>query len=174
MKLATIKAGGMTRFGAIVDGGFIDLSTRLKGRCDDLAGLLAANLVCEAAKLCAGEKPDFTLDQISFLHLNPRLDARIFALGVAYKDHQVETGRSGTEFPSMFSKHPQSLVGHGQPMLKPRVSDMYDFEGELVIRSSGRGRKNGHNSKTQGAGNVIANPKSGHRTRREREGSRPN
>lgn len=40
----------------------------------------------------------------------------------------------------MFSKHPQSLVGHGQPIVRLRVSPKFDFEGEvaLVIGRGGR------------------------------------
>ncbi|MEO7403316.1 MAG: fumarylacetoacetate hydrolase family protein, partial [Burkholderiales bacterium] len=64
---------------------------------------------------------------------NARSDARIFALGVAYKDHQLETGRSDSELPSMFIKMPNSLVGHGQPLVRPKASAVYDFEGEIVI-----------------------------------------
>jgi hypothetical protein len=36
MKLATVKAGGQLRFGAIVDCGFIDLQTKFADRCVDL------------------------------------------------------------------------------------------------------------------------------------------
>lgn len=140
MRLATVKLNGVQTFGAIVEGGFVDLGARMKGRCEDLAGLLAAGLVGEAAALCKGASADAALERLTFLPLNPRADARMFALGVAYKDHQVETGRSPSEFPSMFSKHPQSLVGHGQPMVKPRISAMYDFEGEMVIVIGKAGR----------------------------------
>lgn len=133
MRLATVKAGGATKFGAVVEGGFIDLSARMRGRCEDIAGLLAGNLIEEALAVVSGAKPDWALDEITFLPPNPKRDARMFALGVAYKDHQLETGRSDAEFPSLFSKHPQALVGHGQPLVRPRISDKFDYEGEIVV-----------------------------------------
>ena len=133
MRLATVMAGGATRFGVVAEGGFIDLSARMRGRCADIAGLLAGNLLAEAAALAASAKPDLALDELTFLPPNPRRDARMFALGVAYRDHQLETGRSDAEFPSLFSKHPQALVGHGQPLVRPRISDKFDYEGEIVV-----------------------------------------
>lgn len=133
MRLATVKADGATRFGAVAGGGFIDLSARMRGRCEDVAGLFAANLVAEAAALASSVKPDLALDGLTFLPPNSRRDARMFALGVSYKDHQLETGSSDAEFPSLFSKHPQALVGHGQPLVRPRISDKFDYEGEIVV-----------------------------------------
>jgi len=133
MRLATVRADGKTCFGAVVEGGFIDLGPAFEGRCTDLAGLLAIGGVEEARRICAGAKPDLALDALTWLPPNPRPDARMFALGVAYKDHQLETGRADAEFPSLFSKHPQSLVGHLQPLMRPRISDKFDFEGEIVI-----------------------------------------
>ena len=140
MKLATVRAAGGTRFGAVVKDGFVDLSAKFKGRAADLAGLLAGNLVGEAARHCAEAKPDYQLSEVSFLPPNPRLDMRLFALGWAYKDHQLETGKEPPQHPNMFSKHPQSLVGHGQPLIRPQISDKLDYEGEIVIVIGKAGR----------------------------------
>ena len=74
------------------EGGFIDLSARFEGSCADIPGLLAQDLLAEAERYCATANADFTLDEFTFTVI-PRLDARLFALGWAYKDHQVETGR---------------------------------------------------------------------------------
>lgn len=133
MKLASYKVNGMDRFGVVLDDGLCDLNERFAGRASDLAGLLKADLIDAASLIAGSATPDHRLDAVEYVPLNPRLDARIFALGVAYKDHQVETGRADATMPSMFSKHPQSLVGHNQPMLKPNVSNMYDYEGEIVV-----------------------------------------
>jgi 2-keto-4-pentenoate hydratase/2-oxohepta-3-ene-1,7-dioic acid hydratase in catechol pathway len=140
MRLASVVAGGTSRFGAMVDGGLVDLGARLGGRCIDLVGLLEHDLVSEAAQLVAGAKPDFALDQVSYLPPNQRHGARMFALGVAYKDHQLETGRADASLPSMFIKLPGALVGHGHPIVRPRASTMYDFEGEIVIVMGKAGR----------------------------------
>lgn len=133
MRLASVVARGESRFGAMVDGGLFDLGRRLGARCVDLIGLLEHDLVGDAARICAGARPDYRMDELRFLPPNQRHGARMFALGVAYKDHQLETGRADATLPSMFIKLPQALVGHGQPIVRPRASSQYDFEGEIVV-----------------------------------------
>ncbi|SFN99221.1 2-keto-4-pentenoate hydratase/2-oxohepta-3-ene-1,7-dioic acid hydratase (catechol pathway) [Variovorax sp. PDC80] len=140
MKLATVKAGQQSRFGAIVDGGFVDLQARFKGKCADLRDLLAQGLTDEAAHLCQAAPVDFSLAEIEFLPVNPRLDARVFALGWSYRSHQLETGKDEPEFPVLFSKHPQAIVGHGQPLIYPAPSEKYDYEGEIAIVIGKAGR----------------------------------
>ena len=140
MKLATINDRGVARFGAIVDDGFIDLKARLGGRCNDLKELLAQDLLGQAAQMCRGAKADLALSQLEFLPVNPRLDMRVFALGWSYKSHMTETGKEAPEFPVLFSKHPQSIVGHEQTLCYPAGSQKYDYEGEIAIMIGKAGR----------------------------------
>ena len=140
MKLATVRTALGERFGAVVDGGFIDLSARFGPRCADVATLLRDGLLDEARAFCVGAQPDCGLDQLEFLPAVNDPGARMFALGVAYKDHQQETGRADQACPSLFMKDGRALVGHGQALVKPRVSDQYDFEGEIAMVIGRRGR----------------------------------
>jgi len=52
----------------------------------------------------------------------------------------AEVGRTLPPHPSIFVKLPEALAAHGEPLLRPRVSDNFDFEGELalVIGKAGR------------------------------------
>ena len=59
--------------------------------------------------------------------------SKVLALGWAYKSHQDETGHKADPYPFFFLKHAQSFVGHGQSILRPSVSESYDFEGEFVV-----------------------------------------
>lgn len=59
--------------------------------------------------------------------------ARVFCIGLNYKDHVAETGREMPPQPSLFLRTHESLVAHGQPMLRPRASSHFDFEGELAV-----------------------------------------
>ena len=139
MKLASVQVDGKPTFGAVTDRGFVDLGKAFGGRCADLRQLIASGLVGEAQRLLAGA-PAIPLDKIEFERVIPNLDARTFALGWSYKEHQDETGKDAPKHPFLFSKHPQALVGHKQPLMKPRISERYDFEGEvaLVIGKAGR------------------------------------
>ena len=140
MKLASVVIGGKPTYGAIVGDGFIDLTQQFLGRATGVAGVLAGNHLAEAAAYCARTKPDHNLSEVRFLGPIPNLETRVFALGWAYKAHMVETGKAEMEAPFIFSKHPQSLVGHGENLVKPKATEKYDFEGEIAIVIGKAGR----------------------------------
>ncbi len=60
--------------------------------------------------------------------------------GLNYAEHAKEGGREPPEHPSLFVRYAQSLVGHDEPLVKPWISDKFDYEGELaaVIGKPGR------------------------------------
>jgi 2-keto-4-pentenoate hydratase/2-oxohepta-3-ene-1,7-dioic acid hydratase in catechol pathway len=140
MKLASVRFHGKPTFGIVREDGFVDLGARLQGRCADLVGLFESPMPAEVLQWATEGAVDARLDQLEWLPVNPRQDMRMFALGWAYKAHQLEAGKEDLTHPNMFSKHPQSLVGHEQPIVRPRVSPKFDFEGEvaLVIGRGGR------------------------------------
>ena len=148
MKLCTIAVAGGETFGAVVGDVFHDLGGHFAGRCSDIAGLLAGDHLEEARRYleevsnertAAGAR-ETPVSEVAFLPVISRSDARIFALGWSYKAHQEETGKDATPFPTLFNKLPQSLVGHGQALIKPRASEMYDYEGEIAIVIGREGR----------------------------------
>lgn len=57
---------------------------------------------------------------------------RILCVGLNYREHAAESGVAPPAHPTIFSRFSTSLIGHGQPMLRPRISTELDFEGELV------------------------------------------
>ena len=87
----------------------------------------------------AGAAPDLELDSATLLPVIPDPD-KIICIGLNYRDHVAETGRTVTEKPALFSRFAGSQVGHMQAMVKPRCSDELDYEGELavVIGTAGR------------------------------------
>jgi 2-keto-4-pentenoate hydratase/2-oxohepta-3-ene-1,7-dioic acid hydratase in catechol pathway len=67
---------------------------------------------------------------------------KIICVGVNYANRNEEY-RDGTErpkYPSLFMRTPGSFVGHNVPLVRPRESGQFDYEGEivLVIGKSGR------------------------------------
>jgi 2-keto-4-pentenoate hydratase/2-oxohepta-3-ene-1,7-dioic acid hydratase in catechol pathway len=132
MKLASVELRGKKTFGAIVEGGFVDLGARLGASCPDLIALFETDGLARAQEM-AHNAADAPLEELVYRPVNPRRDMRMFALGWAYKAHQLEAGKEELTHPNMFSKHPQSLVGHGQAIIRPRLSDRFDFEGEVAI-----------------------------------------
>ncbi|HKJ56461.1 MAG TPA: fumarylacetoacetate hydrolase family protein [Nitriliruptoraceae bacterium] len=58
---------------------------------------------------------------------------KILCLGLNYADHASEAGFEPPEYPIVFSKFRNSLVGPRDPIVLPRTSTQVDFEGELAV-----------------------------------------
>mgnify|MGYP003571067306 FL=1 len=72
------------------------------------------------------------LAEIVFEPTVPDAD-KIICVGMNYRPHVAAAGRSVPEKPSLFVRFPSSVVGHGQSIVRPSVSNQYDFEGELAV-----------------------------------------
>ncbi len=59
--------------------------------------------------------------------------SKIFCVGVNFASHVKETGREMPAKPMIFLRFAESQVGANQPMLCPKVSDQFDYEGELAV-----------------------------------------
>lgn len=139
MKLASYVANGVASFGIVRDDGVVTLNTRLGGCYASLRDALTADGLAAIRAAAAGAKPDHALADIRFLPAIPNPD-KILCAGINYKAHAAETGRDLPKQPSMFMRHTNTLVGHEGTMVRPGVSDNFDFEGELtaVIGKPGR------------------------------------
>jgi 2-keto-4-pentenoate hydratase/2-oxohepta-3-ene-1,7-dioic acid hydratase in catechol pathway len=139
MKLATFSHGGKTSFGAVVGDGIIDLGKKLGDRYPDLRSLLKGDGLAAAKSAVNGAAPDVKTADVKWLPVIPNPD-KIICVGLNYKAHIEETGRKDEEQPVIFTRFAASQTGHLQPMICPRESDRFDYEGELVaiIGKSGR------------------------------------
>ena len=59
--------------------------------------------------------------------------AKVFCVGFNYATHSAEMDRELPKVPTLFLRHPASLVGHGTPVLRPSESAEFDWEGEVAI-----------------------------------------
>jgi len=57
---------------------------------------------------------------------------KIICVGLNYRDHSAESGFKQPDYPTLFNRFNSSLIGHGAPIIRPRVSTSLDYEGELV------------------------------------------
>ena len=138
MKLVTfVPVEGETALGAVAAGGVVDLTRRMG--VASLRNLLAAGRLDEARRIAADASADHPLDGLVFAPVVPDPD-KIICVGLNYRDHVAETGRTVTEKPALFARFAGSQVGHGQPLVRPHASDQFDYEGELavVIGTAGR------------------------------------
>ena len=143
MKLLSFAADGKDWFGAVSGDGVITLNDKI-GQ-PSLRAALAAGATGAMQQAAKDATPDRKLDDIKFLPVIPNPN-KILCAGVNYRAHAAEIGRELPKQPSMFVRFTDTLVGHGGDMIRPSVSNNFDFEGELavVIGKTGRHIKAEH------------------------------
>jgi 2-keto-4-pentenoate hydratase/2-oxohepta-3-ene-1,7-dioic acid hydratase in catechol pathway len=141
MKLASYLVGGRPHYGVVTEDGIIDLTRRIGSACPTLRHLVAADALASAVAAVAGAAPDFPADRVAFVPPIPAPE-KIWCIGVNYMDRNAEyKDRSELpRYPSLFARAPTSVVGHGQPIVRPRVSSELDYEGEIVLVIGRQGR----------------------------------
>lgn len=58
---------------------------------------------------------------------------KFVCVGLNYAAHAREGGHEIPEYPSLFPRWATSLLAAGQPVIRPRVSEKFDYEVELAI-----------------------------------------
>jgi len=106
----------------------------LTGPADLKAALAAGPL----ADLPAGAP--LQLAEVTLLPPIPN-PGKIICIGLNYAAHIAEMGRETLERPAIFTRWPDTLVAHGQPLLRPLASAQLDYEGELAIVIGRPGRR---------------------------------
>jgi 2-keto-4-pentenoate hydratase/2-oxohepta-3-ene-1,7-dioic acid hydratase in catechol pathway len=86
----------------------------------------------EGAEVVDRESGDrHPLDDVRLLApVRPR---KFLGIGLNYSDHIAESGMEAPEFPVFFNKQATCVVGPGDDVHMPRVSNLLDYEGELAI-----------------------------------------
>jgi len=137
MKLLSFTADGKEWFGALRDDGLVTLNDKI-GQ-PSLRAALAAGAIEAMRGVVQRSAPDRKLNDIKFLPVIPQ-PHKILCAGINYRSHAAEMSRELPKQPSMFIRFADTLVGHGGELIRPKVSDNFDFEGELalVIDKSGR------------------------------------
>lgn len=134
MKFATIRSNGHIAFGPVehdAHGAPValrDVSTHF----DSQAEALRLDRRAELDQLAAAASV-VSLTGSEFLPPVPE-PKRILCIGVNYHAHRAESDRpSDSPYPTVFVRFPSSIVGHEQPIVRPHVSDRFDWEGELAV-----------------------------------------
>jgi 2-keto-4-pentenoate hydratase/2-oxohepta-3-ene-1,7-dioic acid hydratase in catechol pathway len=132
MRLATYNLRGRPSFGAVVGDGIVDLRGRLS-RFTSLVEVFRAQALGEAKAVSDGVRPDVRLAEVELL---PPLLApeKILCIGINYANRgQDYNVTNNPKYPSMFYRAPNSLVGSGQNLVRPKISEQLDYEGEIAI-----------------------------------------
>lgn len=139
MRLVSFVGHRGPGYGAVRGDGVVDLSARFGARAPTLRALLGAGMVAEAAEVAASSRADLPLAGLACAPVIPDPD-KIICIGLNYRDHVAETGRTETVHPALFARFAGSQVGHGAPLIRPKVSEQFDYEGELAVIIGTAGR----------------------------------
>lgn len=132
MKIVSFQRGASAALGVVVGDGVIDLSARLGPRFPGLRQILEAGAMSQVRAAVQDAAPDLKLADLTLLP--PVADPdKIICIGVNYDEHRKETGRDPSAYPVVFTRWADTQVGHGQPMIRPKNSERFDYEGELAI-----------------------------------------
>ena len=141
MRLLSYLVNGTPGYGAAVAGGVVDLGRRIGNKFPDLRSLIAGDGLEAARAAAAGQALDHALDDLTLLPPIPAPE-KLWCIGVNYRDRNAEYKDNSDlpKYPSLFVRNPSSVVGAGQPIEKPKISEQLDYEGELVIVIGKAGR----------------------------------
>ncbi|MFP6641814.1 MAG: fumarylacetoacetate hydrolase family protein [Myxococcota bacterium] len=129
MRLVTFTHSGSTRLGRLEGDEIVDL-----GGSSLPVSLLALLEAGPDALASAGsaDGPRVALPEA-------RLEApiarppKILAVGLNYADHVAEAGMETPKVPMIFNKQSTAVVGPFDPIHRPKVSHLLDYEGELAV-----------------------------------------
>lgn len=126
MKLLSFRRpDGTASWGIAKAEGVIDLGARAPSLKHALWAM--TSLAEEASR-----HADFQLADIGYLPPIPDPE-KILCVGLNYLSHIKEGGREPPAKPIIFTRYPNSQVGHGEALVRPNVSETFDYEGELAV-----------------------------------------
>ena len=139
MKFVSYLIDHEPRFGLVRDGGVIDLWKRVGERHRDLRSFIASpDWLSDSEALLADAPKDYDYDDLVLQSVIP-FPEKILCVALNYHDHVAEAnralpgGREVPKYPMIFARFPDSVAGHRAPLIRPRVSEQLDYEGELLV-----------------------------------------
>ena len=140
MRIATIVHKGKPVLAVNRDGEYVDLSIADRSLPTDMVGLIKANALKKAAA-AAKKATSRAVVKGAIKYLPPIPNPpKILCVGLNYVDHAAESPYEMPKAPTMFLRVNTTLVAHKQPLIAPKVSEQFDYEGEMVVVIGKRGR----------------------------------
>lgn len=136
MKLMMFETGGAARLGVVEGDTVIDVAACGVEAPKTLLALIEAGpqalaQVADAVKAA----PDAA--KLPLADITPALPierpGKFICVGLNYAAHAREGGHDIPEYPSLFVRWPSSLVAAEAPVVRPKISDRFDYEAELTI-----------------------------------------
>jgi len=133
MRLLTLRTAEGTK-AVRQDGGTL---TEIDGFADVGALLRSENWEATAKAANGATRP---LDGADLAAVVPS-PGKIICVGHNYRNHIKEMGREVPEYPTLFAKYAESLIGPNDDLALPQESDTVDWEAELAVVIGKQGRR---------------------------------
>ncbi|MDF7680518.1 fumarylacetoacetate hydrolase family protein [Enterobacteriaceae bacterium ESL0689] len=130
MKVVSFINKGVRSFGIVKAEGIIDLGRRFGDCHGDLKALLHGKGL-EEARHYLNEATDIPLAAVTFLPVIVQPE-KILCVGMNYAEKRQEFDQHDPA-PTLFIRFPDSQTAHNAPVIKPRHSSEFDYEGELAV-----------------------------------------
>jgi 2-keto-4-pentenoate hydratase/2-oxohepta-3-ene-1,7-dioic acid hydratase in catechol pathway len=124
----------IVRTGVVVDTDVVDLTDPTVGLPGDMTEFLVAGpAAMERAAAAIGSRA--LRRPLDAVHLRPPVPhpAKVLGIGLNYAAHIAETGATRPEHQVWFNKQRTCVIGPGDAIEIPPVSDQVDYEGELAV-----------------------------------------
>lgn len=132
MKLVSYHSNSRPGYGAVVGDRVVDLSGYFAD-IPDLASLLASpSKLAQAKQLVTASVGELLLADLTLSPVIPS-PGKIICVGINYVAHAEEAGRKVGQHPVIFQRFAETLQAHDAPLVRPKVSQEFDFEAELAV-----------------------------------------
>ncbi len=131
MKLVTFEANGIGTSYGVVRGGRVAVPpASFRAEYPTLRSVLGNVKLLDSETNASAIS--FPLDGVTLLPPIPSPD-KVICVGINYTSHRHETGRAESLYPAIFLRFADTQVGSEAPIVRPRISQALDFEGELAV-----------------------------------------
>lgn len=131
MKLVTFTEKNQTRVGAVVDDWVVDGANHIPNSMIEFLDA-GANALQAMQQLIDSGLQRIALSDVK-LHAPIPRPPKYLAIALNYADHITETGKDKPDYPSFFTKQNTCVIGSGDAIQMPKVSNKLDYEGELAF-----------------------------------------
>jgi 2-keto-4-pentenoate hydratase/2-oxohepta-3-ene-1,7-dioic acid hydratase in catechol pathway len=151
MRLASFAGtNGVVRLGALTETGLVDLRTAARNLgvasdtfADMLFFLAAGESAATEARRLVKETPPGAVVAMTGIRLLPPIPrpGKIIAIGLNYRDHQIESGaKEMPKAPMIFAKFTSSIAAAEEAIIIPPGDPQVDYEAELAVVIGKRGK----------------------------------
>lgn len=126
-----VSADGFPTWGIIADGRAYDLGHSGANLARTLRAAVEQGIFGTVGEEFRSA-PSRAEADIEFLPALPD-PGKIICIGVNYRSHQEESGKTEQKAPTVFTRFADSQMGHLQPAQMPATTTKFDYEGEMAL-----------------------------------------